>query len=479
MSEPVPDYIQREIGRGLSKGWECVYLGDATVENVPKMCANLEELGPGIEQYSQQVAAWINPDVRAAFVAELCKDAYKHTARMFVTACRSSVDSLPVAVHHGFTECVAEHFSDGAHVLASVQYLCSLDASVARSVVEKCTHIWQCFKVAVHFKFTDLYSVFTKDENAINDLLSIPPGLARPVVEACLDNPPVIRVAAQIYMPEAVATMLERNADGVVKYLCSIPPYQAVTVVTHFRKHIEFIPVAVHHNITNLLSGYLREHTDAVIEELCRCDAKIAKAVLSKFSVHPRLLSVALRHGFIDHVSAFINNNRYVMPPLPTPPNRAKVSDDQVLNAWLWYLIGNSDVDSRTWAAIDAAELVDSETSAARMVVGVFGICRKVTGDAAIKITEKYPTVLVEAIKLKSSLDVARCLVDAGADVNARDNTGSTVLHYVSDAFVAQYLIDNSADINIANNVGRTADANDVIARLRMYGTIGTAGISS
>lgn len=49
-----------------------------------------------------------------------------------------------------------------------------------------------------------------------------------------------------------------------------------------------------------------------------------------------------------------------------------------------------------------------------------------------------------------------KTLIDAGADVNAKDNDGMTPFMYITNAKCAQQLIDAGADINARDNKGRT-----------------------
>lgn len=56
----------------------------------------------------------------------------------------------------------------------------------------------------------------------------------------------------------------------------------------------------------------------------------------------------------------------------------------------------------------------------------------------------------------EATMEVFNLLVKAGADVNERNQTGSTPLHYVQDALAARLLIDAGADVNAVNKRGET-----------------------
>ena len=66
---------------------------------------------------------------------------------------------------------------------------------------------------------------------------------------------------------------------------------------------------------------------------------------------------------------------------------------------------------------------------------------------------------IFEAIR-EGNLEKVKELIESGADVNAKDNSGETALMWAAwydRAEIAKILIDNGADVNAKNRWGKTA----------------------
>jgi ankyrin repeat protein len=82
-------------------------------------------------------------------------------------------------------------------------------------------------------------------------------------------------------------------------------------------------------------------------------------------------------------------------------------------------------------------------------------------------------TALLGALERNPNLDIARYLIEAGADVKARDNRGNTTLLHLTSQMVdapdiVKMLIDRGVDINAKNASCKTA-----------YGLAGACGLEN
>ena len=70
---------------------------------------------------------------------------------------------------------------------------------------------------------------------------------------------------------------------------------------------------------------------------------------------------------------------------------------------------------------------------------------------------EKLNKDLLKALdNRKPSIEKIKSLIDAGADINVKDNKGRTPLYHIEDAGIAKLLIDAGADVDAKDNSGKT-----------------------
>ena len=61
-----------------------------------------------------------------------------------------------------------------------------------------------------------------------------------------------------------------------------------------------------------------------------------------------------------------------------------------------------------------------------------------------------------EKIEISEKIEIAKALIDYGADVNLKNTIGNTLLHKTYDRAIGKLLIENGADVNARNNQGKT-----------------------
>ncbi|CAH1281223.1 unnamed protein product [Diabrotica balteata] len=96
-----------------------------------------------------------------------------------------------------------------------------------------------------------------------------------------------------------------------------------------------------------------------------------------------------------------------------------------------------------------------------RKIRALYRVVFKVVNDSYIKL-HSGTTVLHQAAELDIP-NIARVIVDKGADINAQDSRGKTALHIAVDNFqyhIVEFLIFNGANINIKDNYGHVPLAN-------------------
>jgi hypothetical protein len=252
-----------------------------------------------------------------------------------------------------------------------------------------------------------------------------------------------------------VAMLVKEDVDSVIKCMCAMDAASAAKWIKKYMNDYRFISVVAHHGYTDLASDFISRDADGVVKYLCSLRADEARHIVEKCLGQCRLIRVAVHHGFTDLVKRFIarDSDGDITSHAWTPTSPDRLSYDNAKNAWLWLMIGDGDLDGKVWAAVEAGGLVNN---AAVLVDGVLKSGRKVTRDVATAMVKKYPDVLHNAVKYRYNLDVVKCLLKAGADVNKQDVGGCTPLHWVSDVAIARYLVESKADPSIRNKQGLT-----------------------
>lgn len=97
---------------------------------------------------------------------------------------------------------------------------------------------------------------------------------------------------------------------------------------------------------------------------------------------------------------------------------------------------------------------------------------------ADVNIENEFGDTALIYISDMGNLELAKLLLDKGADINVKNNYGVTPLMNASindNIEMAKFLLDNGADVNAKNNNGNTALSyavgnKDIIKLLRQYG---------
>jgi hypothetical protein len=248
-----------------------------------------------------------------------------------------------------------------------------------------------------------------------------------------------------------VALLVQEDVESVIRGMCALDASVRV-ILQKYNGDCRFVRVAAHHGFADLIAEHVARDAEGVVRHLCSIDAAEARELLEKSLDQSLLVRVAVHHGLTDLVPKFVHR-RGAQPPAWDPPAAHRLADNDAMNAWLWLVRGDGDVDDRVWAAMEAIRLV-RPTHCAGPVQALAAVHRsggRVARQGAASVLGLLPQAAAT-----DQLDAVKCLVEAGADVNVSDGRRQTPLHVATDARVAQYLIENKASVSAKNNSGET-----------------------
>jgi ankyrin repeat protein len=74
-----------------------------------------------------------------------------------------------------------------------------------------------------------------------------------------------------------------------------------------------------------------------------------------------------------------------------------------------------------------------------------------------IELIERYDNLITSVLPEHDGINIARLLIEHGANVNVKDSDGETPLHFfANNTEISRFLVENNADINIQNGLGET-----------------------
>jgi hypothetical protein len=195
-------------------------------------------------------------------------------------------------------------------------------------------------------------------------------------------------------------------------------------------KYCEFVRVIVHHGFTDLIEAF-------VYEKILDGNGKPVVNKVDKFT--------------------------YFIVPNWKPSSSHRLSDDNVINTWLWLIKGDGDIDDKMVELIEKSRLFVSAEIADEFVTLVGGAYRsgaKVTSEQLIRnpgYTSQIDDMLLVRAAFLNDIDAVKCLVEGGADVQAVNRSGESALHATNCPNIARYLVDEHfASVHALDNKGCT-----------------------
>jgi hypothetical protein len=143
-----------------------------------------------------------------------------------------------------------------------------------------------------------------------------------------------------------------------------------------------------------------------------------------------------------------------VIVPKFVPSSPHRLSEDDTVNAWLWLIKGDGDIDDKVWEVIKKSRLLKMRENDVDyydvdayidLVVGAYRSGAKVTAKELIhtmNYKENADYLLLHEASYGSDLEALKCLVEAGADVYAVDSDGNTCLHMTDNDDIIKYIVE-------------------------------------
>jgi ankyrin repeat protein len=302
----------------------------------------------------------------------------------------------------------------------------------------------ELFRVAMHHGFTDMYPKFIDHDTRglIKHLCDMNAKDVRPVLEASLDSTPLISVAIHHGSTDLITEFVSRNVDAVRDRLRCRAASEARAVIELCPEQLELVPLAAEHKLSDLVQGFIARDADAVASHLCACGSYDAECVLKVCTPPFCFLRVVKRFSLTQYIPKFITRDAdgRVVAPDYTPSSPHRLSEDDAVNAWLWLIKGDGDVDDLVWNMMGWSKLLADKDSVLTMLAGVHQAGSKAT---ASELRIEYLAYAAES----NNMDAVKCLIEGGARVENQSFWSMGVLCYAQDLSMVKYLLDQGASV--------------------------------
>jgi ankyrin repeat protein len=233
----------------------------------------------------------------------------------------------------------------------------------------------------VHHRLDDKYPRFLDEfiDDIIEDLKARDADYARVVVDACTSYSKLISVATHHGLRGSIMAIVDHNIGYVAQYLIHGDAAAARVVLETCPSRYEFIRVAAHHKLHDIIDGYITRDFDGLYRYMCdsRSPTPVGRQkTLEMCTQHCRLIAVvphlggASRHIIPDFITRDADGR--VVAPAWTPVMSYRLSDDDAVNAWLWLIKGDGEIDVKVWEAIKAAKLLESNDDILAMITRLY-----------------------------------------------------------------------------------------------------------